>query len=415
MPVLKLTKSTVDRLARNHSGPRIDYRDTEIKGFVARVSKTKVSFAFAYRLGGGRDATQKKAPIGDLGAVTPAQARETAKKYAAIVAQGGDPAGAIAEKRAAPTVASLMDRYRSDHAEVHKKASSTYQDERRIQTKILPALGKKKVAEVSHSDIERLHIKLKATPYEANRVLALLSKIFNLSETWGLRPRGSNPCADVKKYKEHRRERVLSMDDIARLARVLKQAERGPIQNENGREVSISPYFVWAVRLLYLTGARLNEIVKLRWKDVNFERAQLELPDSKTGAKVVLLSAPALEVLGQITRVTGNPYVIVGGKPGAHLVNMKDPWNVVRHRAGLDDVRLHDLRHNLGAFAASSGHSLPVIGEILGHTQVATTQRYAHFQDDPLRAEAEKIGQKLAEALKVESPEAKKVVKFPGK
>ncbi len=156
---------------------------------------------------------------------------------------------------------------------------------------------------------------------------------------------------------------------------------------------------VAAIRLLALTGARLSEILTLRWDFVDLERACLRLPVSKTGKKVVYLSAPALELLSRLPRVEGNPHVIVGERRGAHLVNLQKPWRRLRHAAGLDEVRIHDLRHSFASVAAASGQSLIIIGALLGHTQPQTTARYAHLAADPLRAANESVGEKIADAM----------------
>ena len=154
------------------------------------------------------------------------------------------------------------------------------------------------------------------------------------------------------------------------------------------------------MRLLVFTGARLSEVLNLRWQDVDVERAKLWLPDSKTGRKALYLSAPALQVLADLPRLDGNPHVICGDKPGARLVNIQKPWRRIRARAGLEDVRLHDLRHSFASVAAAGGLSLPMIGKLLGHTQAATTQRYAHLAADPVRAANEAIGQRIAAMMK---------------
>ena len=155
-----------------------------------------------------------------------------------------------------------------------------------------------------------------------------------------------------------------------------------------------------ALRLLIFTGTRLSEILSLRWSDVDVERALIHLPEGKTGPRDVYLSAPALEVLNSLPRLSGNPYVIVGGKAGRHMVNLRKPWVRMRARAGLDDVRIHDLRHSYASVGVSGGLSLPIIGKLLGHTQARTTERYSHLPDDPVRAANEAVGRKIDAALK---------------
>ena len=219
-----------------------------------------------------------------------------------------------------------------------------------------------------------------------------MSKMLNLAERWGLRPDGSNPCRHVEKYAERKIERFLSAEELARLGEALLEAER--TQTE-------LPSVVAAIRLLLLTGCRFSEIITLRWDEVDLERKCLRLRDSKTGAKTVHLSEPAIEVLQSVDREPGNPFVIVGAKPGSHLVNLRKPWCRIRASAGLDDVRIHDLRHSFASVAVAGGLSLPMIGALLGHSQPATTQRYAHLAGDPLRQATNLIGGRIATAMRV--------------
>ena len=229
-----------------------------------------------------------------------------------------------------------------------------------------------------------------ATPYVGNRTLAVLSTLFNWAEERGFRPDGSNPCRHVHKYREGRRERFLSQAEWARLGDALRQAEA---------DKSCSPWAIAAIRLLALTGARRNEILTLRWEHVSEEHGRLLLPDSKTGRKTIPLNAPALTVLHEIPRLEGNRYVICGERPGRHLVNLEKPWRRIRAAAKLDEVRLHDLRHSFASVGASGGQSLVIIGKMLGHSQPATTARYAHLADDPVRAASEAVGGYIASAM----------------
>jgi integrase len=294
-------------------------------------------------------------------------------------------------------MADLLERYLEDHARPHKKASSIQDDEGLIRQMLRPAFGRRKVSEVTRADVDAFHKSKKGKPYRANRALALLSKAFNLAEVWGWRPDGSNPCRHVHKFREEKRERFLSQQELARLGSALAAAERGELVSPRG--ASVSPHAVAAIRLLIFTGARRGEILGLRWEHVNIEAGRLELPDSKTGAKFVYLPPAALQLMQELPRVDGNPHVIVGGKPGAALVNLKDPWDAIRKAVGLDDLRIHDLRHSFASVGAAGGMSLPIIGALLGHREVATTARYAHLSDDPLRSAANAIGTKISDAL----------------
>jgi integrase len=206
-----------------------------------------------------------------------------------------------------------------------------------------------------------------------------------------LRPNSSNPCRHIEKFRERKHERFLTEAEFERLGRALAAAER---------EMLTTPWIIAAIRLLILTGARLSEIRTLRWAEVDVERRMLRLGDSKTGKKTIHLSDAALEVLASIPRLPDNPYVICGERPGTHLVNLQKAWRRIRRLAGLDDLRIHDLRHSFASVAAAQGLSLPVIGALLGHSQPATTARYAHLAQDPLaRANAE-ISGRIVTALK---------------
>jgi integrase len=319
--------------------------------------------------------------------LTPDEARAEAKRLLAMVTHGKDPAAAKAASKAAPTVAELAQRFLAEHAEAKRKASTAAEYRRLLDHVVLPTLGKKRVVDVARQDVARLHHARRATPTEANRAIAVLSTMFNFAERSGERPDGSNPCRHVEKYPQNKRERMLlSPAELARLGDVL--AGYGG-----------SPYCTAAIKLLVFTGARLGEILGLQWQWIDFDRGEARLPDSKTGAKTIHLPPPALAVLAELPRVEGNPHVIVGGLAGAALVNLEKPWRAIRKAAGLEDVRLHDLRHNFASIAASGGMGLPIIGKMLGHTQAQTTQRYAHLASDPVKAAAATVAGKIAAAM----------------
>jgi integrase len=402
----KLTKRTIDAAAPEAA--RYAINDPDIPGFKLYIHPSgKKVFHLRYRVGGGRGATIREPKIGDMGAITPDQARKIAGDWMAEIRLGGDPGGARQAKREAPRMTDLFARYLTDHAHPHKKAASAAVDERQIRDHLIPTFGKMKVAEVPRAAVIEFHRSRSETPYAANRALALLSKAFNLAELWGWRENGSNPCRHVRKFAEAKRSRFLSPKELAALGKVLAEAEaRGALTlpaREGAREAAkttpVSGAAIAAIRLLILTGARCGEILSLRWDWVDMEGGRLNLPDSKTGEKTVPLGAAALAALCAIPRVEGNPHVIPGGKPGASLVNLKDPWSVMREAAGIEDVRIHDLRHSFASVGAAGGLSLPIIGAILGHTQASTTQRYAHLSNDPLRAAATQIGDQIVAAM----------------
>ena len=247
-------------------------------------------------------------------------------------------------------------------------------------------LGKLAIEEVEREHIAALHYRHRETPYQANRILEVVRKMFTLAEAWGLRKDGANPCRFVQKYKEQKRERFLTEEEFRRLGQVLNDVEA-----EGAETLSA----VTAIRLLMLTGCRLNEVQTLRWENVDLEAGELRLRDSKTGARMVPLSRAAAGVFTALPRDVGNPWVIAGKKPGAHLTDLQHPWRRIRARAGLDDVRIHDLRHSFASRALALGESLPMIGKLLGHTQVQTTARYAHLARDSVKASASKIADSI--------------------
>ena len=262
--------------------------------------------------------------------------------------------------RSAPTVGLLADQFLAEHVEVKSKDRTFTEYKRLIERVVKPELGRMKVDEVRQSDIEKLHLKYRATPYQANRLVALLSKMWN----WSGRRGDKNPCVGVERFAEQKRRRYLSSAELARLGAALVRAEE---------ERLTSPYVIAAVRLLVFTGARLNEILTLRWDHVDLERGWLNLADSKTGAKTIYLNAPARRLLAALPRLEGNPFVVPGERRGQHLVNLEKPWRKIRELAQLPDLRLHDLRHSFASIGAGAGLGLPVIGALLGHAQAATT------------------------------------------
>jgi integrase len=322
--------------------------------------------------------------------VTPEQARTTAIQHLAALRQGVDPLGERDTGRDAVTVKDLAARFDVEHIAVHLKPSTQKEYRRSLKKFILPFFGNRPIAEVSREEVARFHHKYRHVPYQANRCLEILSKMFNLAELWGLRPDGSNPRKHIKKYREEKRERFLSAAELRRVGEVLREME------VEGLEM---PSAIAAVMLLILTGCRLNEIMTLKWEYVDLDAGVLNLPDSKTGAKTVYLGKPAIETLRQLPRLPGNPWVIYGVKPGGRLIDLQPFWQRLRARAGLKDARIHDLRHTFASAAVAAGQGLPMIGKLLGHTQVQTTARYAHLAADPVKAAAEEVSAEIAKAV----------------
>jgi integrase len=379
----KLTKCSVEGLQPKAA----DYLvfDSELAGFGVRVMPSgRKSYLVQYRSGG----RTRRFSLGQHGALTAEEARKEAMKRLGEVAKGGNPSEEASRKRRAPTVAALCDQFAAEYMPQHCKPRTAFDYQRVIDRFIRPRFGSFKIADLTRADVAELHHALRATPYQANRVLSVLSKMFNQAELWGLRPDGSNPCRLVRKFAEQKKERYLSDAELVRLGDALAEME------DAGAE---SVHVIAAFRLLMLTGCRLREIQTLRWADVT--PTHLLLPNSKTGARRIPLPPAARAVLDDLPCLPENPYVIAGKLPGSHIADLERPWRRVRARAGLDDVRIHDLRHTYASMAVSNGIDLLTVGKILGHSNFQTTMRYAHLSDDPQQRAAEQISGRLAGAI----------------
>ena len=384
---VKITKRMVDQLQGD--GAEKFYWDADLPGFGLRVRGSGRKYYVAQFRANGR---LRRITLGRHGAVPTETARRRAMAAISEAKGGVDPATARDAGRKAATMKQLGKRFLEEYVPVHCKPSTAYEYGRSVNFFINPRIGSRKVKDIQRSDIAELHHALRETPYQANRTLGVLSKLFNLAEMWGLRPDGSNPCLHVKRYKEEKRERFLSAEEFTRLGQVLDESLRDG--SETGSAVA-------AIRLLMLTGCRLSEIQKLRWEHVDLEVGELRLPDSKTGGRAVPLAPSAVRLLEGLPRDEDNPWVIAGRKPGSHLTDLQHPWRRIREKAKIDDVRIHDLRHSFASRALALGEGLPMIGKLLGHTQVQTTARYAHLARDTVKASAARIGDSIDNDLEV--------------
>jgi integrase len=382
----KLTKRSVEQLAVKKK----DYIvfDSDLPGFGIRVMPSgKRFFLIQYR----RHGRTRRVMLGQFGPVTAEIARKNALRLLGNVRGGdGDPAAIRDQERQSATVKELGARFLKEHVAVRCKPTTQAEYKRSVELFINPFFGNQRARTVTTADVADLHGTYAHIPYQANRTLGVLSKMMNLAETWGIRDKHTNPCEDIARYPEHKRERFLSAKEMRQLGEILRQGEA------NGTE---SKYAVAAFRLLLLTGCRLSEIQTLKWDYVDLDESEINLPDSKTGAKTVHLGEAARTVLEKLPHVKDNPYVIVGNVEGNYLTDLQKPWRRVRKAAGLDGVRIHDLRHTFASGGLLVGEGLPMIGKLLGHTQVQTTARYAHLADDPVKAAATRISGRLAAAL----------------
>lgn len=390
----KLTKRTVDLASTEQAGTTL--WDDELKGFGLRLHPTgRKVYIVKCRIKG----QQRFITIGQHGPITADQARARAYEILSEAKNGRDPAKELDQTRKSPTMKGLGERFLDDYVAVRCKPSTQGEYKRSVELFINPKIGTRKVTDIERRDISELHHSLRHIPYQANRTLGVLSKMFNLSEIWGIRPDGSNPCLHVKKYVEQKRGRFLSPKEFAALGKTLREIE------QDGSETQSS---INAIRLLILTGCRLSEIMTLKWEHVDTTAHELRLPDSKTGAKTIHFGQMVADILEKIEKLDENPWVIIGKKEGSRLTDLQHSWRRIRAKAGLDDVRIHDLRHSFASGALALGEGLTMIGKLLGHTQVQTTARYAHLANDPVKAAAGKVSDTIGAAMMGRSHDALK-------
>ncbi len=376
----KLTKRAVESIQPLEKNEQLIW-DSELKGFGVRVFPTgRRTYFVQYRnqFGGTR---RKK--IGVHGIITADQAREEAKKLLGDVAKGGDPSQGFQKAKLKQSFEELANEYIEMHAKTNKKPKSLREDQKMLENIILKRLGGKKVEEITSYDIQQLHHELRETTYMANRVRALLHKMFNLAIQWQWII--VNPVSGIKKYQEYKRERWLNDEELQRLHDVLDRYHNQSVAN--------------AIRLLVLTGARKNELLSATWDQFDLEKGVWTKPAHSTKQKKMEhlpLSTQVISLLKEMVEKATTSYLFPGKIPEKPVQDIKKAWHTISTQADLEKVRIHDLRHTHASHLVSSGLSLSIVGKLLGHTQASTTQRYAHLADEPLRNAAELFGNKVA-------------------
>lgn len=425
---------------------RTFYWDADVRGLGidARPSGQK-SWVLRYRPhGGGRKVTERRMTLGPVDdSMLPEAARKRANELLARVRLGEDPARDRAEARKALTLAEVAGKWMVEHVGAKRKGNTESFYRGQLDVHVLPALGSRPAVDVIRADVARLHRQIgekKRTasrpsakrapatrstggPATANRMLKTVSSLYGWAARMGLVPEGVNPARGVEPFGEEGRERFLTPEEMGRLGDALRLAETTGLpwivdeskpaarlkhapSRENRREV-IPTAVTNAVRLLILTGCRLREILHLRWAEVDFTRGMLRLGDSKTGKKTVVLGAPALALLRAMAEERVGAYVIASSTAGlteeTPRADIQRPWKAICRAAGLDGLRVHDLRHSFASVGADGGLGLPVIGKLLGHSDAKVTQRYAHLSASAERRAADAIGAEIAAAMGLES------------
>jgi integrase len=374
-----LTDAIVKRLPLPARDKRVIYDSTQ-PGFGVRVTANgHRSFVLNYTVRGtGRE---RRFTIGALPNWSTVGARTEARRLRRLIDSGIDPLGQIEDGRAAPTVADLIERFEKEH--FPRLRPGTVNGYRKLfQNHIRPHFGAHtKVSEVDFASIDRLHRKVTAAggPYAANRAASLLSKMFTLGIRWGMA--NANPCKGVERNLEAKRKRYLSGDELARLIQALSE-------HPNKQSADI-------IRMLLLTGARRGEVLSMRWDQIDLQTGiwiKLASATKQKADHTVPLSAPARQLLSEIRDQKPSGEFVFPSDRSRHRVDVNVSWQRIRKAAGISGLRIHDLRHSFASQLASGGASLPLIGALLGHSNPATTARYAHLFQDPQRAAVEKVG-----------------------
>lgn len=386
----RITKRLVDQVAPAERD--LFVWDTSLRGFGLKVTPTGSRiYVVQYRMG-GRSTPLKRLTIGKHGSPwTADQARTEAEKLLGQVAQGVDPGAERKEQLAkAFTVNELADRYVLQHLAVKNKPSTQKEFRRIVEAMIKPAIGRLAVSAVTRGDISALHHRHRDTPRQANLMLSILSKMFNLAEVWGFRSDNTNPCRLIERYRESKRERFLSDAEVTELGRALTELEDTKQEQVN---------LVNAVRLLLLTGCRLGELLALRWEHVDLRGGVLQIHDAKAGDRVHPIGALTMAFLANLPR--SGKWVLSGMDPAKPLSKstLEHAWIRMRTKAGLRDVRLHDLRHTVGTYAGQTGANAFLIRDKLGHKTLAMTGRYVNRDADPLRELSNKVEHRITAAL----------------
>lgn len=416
----RISKRTVDALKSAQQKRDVVIWDNKLPGFGVRKKPSGViSYVIQYR---NKHGTSRRYTLGKHGVLTAEEAREMAKDALADVRRGADPAESKSAVAKDLSARELCDLYLEEGPaeKPDKKASSWGTDRSNINRHIKPLLGRRRLNSLTRNDIVRFQRDVtegksatdektgprgraivKGGPGTAARATAVLGAILGFAVKRGLI--AENPARGVQLNKQQHRERFLSDAEFAQLGDALAEAEHNGL---NASAIAI-------LRLLILTGARRNEICGLKWEWVDFERAALRLPDSKTGARTIPLGAPALEVLASIKRDPKVEWVFPASRGDGHFDGLPRIWRKIATAAKLEDVRIHDLRHSFASTSVASGSSLYILGKVLGHTQARTTEKYAHLGDDPVQAVADSTSRKIAAAM--QGKKSGKVVRLTAK
>lgn len=365
----RINATTVNRLK-----PGEIIWDRELRRFGVRRRGASISYVAKVRI----DGRQRWITLGKHGPMTADAARREARLMLAEVDRGGDPTRERETRRQLPLLSDFADRWLDEHVAKKRKTATEHEYRRIVDRHLRPTLGKVRIDRIDRADVIELHAGLSDRPYLANRTVAVLSALMTYGEKMGYRPQQTNPCRGVERYREKKRKRPLSDAELGRLWAHLDRCEG-------------NPFILGAIRFLLLTGLRREEALTLRWEYVDQEAGILRLPETKTGARDVILGESALQLLNSLPRIDGNPYVFPGSRRGGHLVNISKTWAAIRRKLAFDGCRIHDLRHTVASRLARVS-PLITVRDALGHRVIATTSSYSHSENDEVRAAMNRVG-----------------------
>lgn len=397
---MKLTKRLIDSTKHPEEG-QIFLRDESLRGFGLRITPGSKTFILEREIHG----RVRRISLGRYGPMTVDIARELAQKRIVEINEGKDPAEERRQRQHAPTFGDLEQMYLARHAALKKSVAN----DKAILNHHLVSWRTRKLNTITRNDVARLHSKIgtepssvirpghptaRPMPRTANAMLALVRSMFNLAQDWGLYS-GPNPCIRIKKFPENSRDRFVRPEELPRLWKALQSEKNVMVR---------AAFFVGL-----LTGARRDEVLTAKWTDVDLDQGIWTIPTTKAGRPhLIPLPPPVITELRKLPRLAGNEFVFVGRWGRGHLVNISKPWNRIRQAAGLNDVRIHDLRRTLGSWLVAQGHSLPLIGKALNHSSISTTQVYARLELDPVRAALEANAARMLSVVSSQESDGKR-------
>ena len=379
---LNFTKASLSALPLPPPGKRETHHDLKTNGLQIRITNSGAKTFSVYRWVKG-SSKPERLTLGRFPDLSVEQARSMAAEINATIAKGDNPANAMRKFKGELTLGDLLSEYMERYARIHKKS---WKEDQKQFDRYMKKFSGRKLSSLQPSDFQRLHHKIGADHghYAANRLLSLLRAIYNRAKEWGFWDK-DNPTQGIKKFKEKSRDRFLQADELPKFFQALEEEENDIMRD----------YFLVSL----LTGARRANVLAMRWSDVNLERGEWRIEETKTGdAQTIPLTSEVIDILQRRKKQADSIFVFPGIGKSGHMVEPKSGWKRIMVRAGLKNVRIHDLRRTLGSWQAATGSSLPIIGKSLNHKNASTTSIYARLDISPVRKSVEAANKAILKA-----------------